>query len=97
VHGKPLARALSFLRARQNRDGGFELQAGAPSNAQSTAWAIQAFVAAGAKPPAAAFRFLKKLTRRDGSVRYSARYATTPLWVSAQALPALARVAFPLR
>jgi hypothetical protein len=30
-------------------------------------------------------------------VRYSARYATTPLWVSAQALPALARVAFPLR
>jgi hypothetical protein len=97
VHGKPVARALAFLRARENPDGGFELQSGAPSNAQSTAWAIQAFVAAGAKPPAAAFRFLQKMRRRDGSVRYSARYATTPLWVSAQALPALARVAFPLR
>jgi hypothetical protein len=97
VRGKPVARALMFLRKRQNRDGGFEQRAGGPSNAQSTAWAIQAFVAARARPPANAFRYLKRLTRRDGSVRYSAQYATTPLWVSAQALPALARRAFPLR
>ena len=33
----------------------------------------------------------------DGSLRYSAQYATTPLWVSTQALPALARRPFPLR
>ena len=97
VRGKPLARALAFLRARQNRDGGFELRPGAPSNSQSTAWAIQAFVAAGAKPPAAAFRFLERMTRADGSVRYSAQYGTTPLWVSGQVLPALARRSFPLR
>jgi len=97
VRGKPVARALAFLRARQNRDGGFELRPGAPSNAQSTAWAIQAFVAARATPPAGALRFLKRMTRSDGSVRYSAQYATTPLWVSAQAVPALARRAFPLR
>ena len=75
----------------------YELHAGAPSNAQSTAWAIQAFVAAGVKPPAAAFRYLRRLTRSDGSVRFSAQYATTPLWVSGQVLPALARAAFPLR
>jgi prenyltransferase/squalene oxidase-like repeat protein len=97
VRGKPIARALAFLRTRQNRDGGFELRAGAPSNSQSTAWAIQAFVAAGAKPPSAAFRYLRRMTRADGSVRYSAQYATTPLWVSGQALPALARMSFPLR
>ncbi|MDX6486007.1 MAG: hypothetical protein QOF43_1160 [Gaiellaceae bacterium] len=97
VRGKPVARALAYLRARQNRDGGFELHAGAPSNVQSTAWAIQGFVAAHAKPPATAFAYLRRMTRPDGSLRYSAQYATTPLWVSAQALPALLRIAFPLR
>ncbi|MHB8469436.1 MAG: hypothetical protein ACYDCH_06740 [Gaiellaceae bacterium] len=96
VRGPPIRRALAYLRARENADGGFELTAGAPSNTQSTAWAIQAFVAAGAKPPAAAFRYLARMRRADGSLRYSALYATTPLWVSAQALPALERKPFPL-
>ncbi len=97
VHGKPVARAVAFIRTRENKDGGFSLQAGGRSNAQSTAWAIQAFLAARATPPAAAFRYLKRLERADGSVRYSAQYATTPLWVSAQALPALVRRSFPLK
>jgi hypothetical protein len=96
VHGKPVTRALAYIRARENKDGGFS-QATGLSNAQSTAWAIQAFVAAGAKPPAAAFRYLGKLQRSNGSIRYSAQYATTPLWVSAQALPALMRRSFPLK
>jgi hypothetical protein len=97
VHGTSIARALAYLRMRQRPDGGFELQPGSGSNVQSTSWAIQAFVAAGVKPPAAAFRFLQRMRRPDGSLRYSPRYATTPLWVSAQALPALARRSFPLR
>ena len=97
VRGKVVTRALTYLRARETKDGGFELQPGAGSNVQSTAWSIQAFVAAGVKPPVAAFRYLARMTRADGSLRYSARYATTPLWVSAQALPALARKPFPLR
>jgi hypothetical protein len=96
VRGKPIARALAFLRARQNSDGGFEQRAGGPSNSQSTAWAVQAFVAAGETPPASALRYLRRLQRADGSVRYSARYATTPLWVTGQVLPALARRSFPL-
>ena len=37
---------------------------GGRSNAQSTAWAIQAFLAAGAKVPAGAFAFLARLTAR---------------------------------
>ena len=97
AQGKPIARALGYIRERANRDGGFALQPGGPSNAQSTAWAMQALLAAGAKPPAAAFRYLKKLQRADGSIRYSSQYATTPLWVSAQALPALMRRSFPLK
>jgi hypothetical protein len=97
VHGKPVERGVAFIRAREGKDGGFSLQKGGRSNAQSTAWAIQALVAAGAAPPAAAFRYLTKLRRSDGSIRYSAQYATTPLWVSAQALPALMRRSFPLK
>ena len=97
VRGRPVARALAFIRTRENKDGGFALQKAGSSNAQSTAWAIQAFIAAGSAPPAAAFRYLEKLRRADGSIRYSAQYATTPLWVSAQALPALRRRSFPLK
>jgi hypothetical protein len=96
VHGTAIARALAFLRTREQADGGFELQPGTGSNVQSTSWAIQAFVAAGVKPPAAALVFLGRMRRADGSLRYSPLYATTPLWVSAQALPALRRRAFPL-
>ena len=87
---------VAFLRRHQNRDGGFELTSGRGSDAQSTAWAIQALIAAGRSPGAPAFRYLARLRRPDGSYRYSARYATTPLWVTAQVLPALARKPFPL-
>jgi len=97
VRGKPIRRALAYLRRRQLGDGGFAAQPGAGSNVQSTAWAIQAFLAAGAEPGQRAFAYLKRMRRRDGSLRYSARYGTTPLWVTAQALPALAHKPFPLR
>jgi energy-coupling factor transport system substrate-specific component len=97
VRGRPLARGVAFLRRLQNADGGFELTAGRGSDAQSTAWAIQAFVAARLKPPPAAFRYLAGLRRRDGSYRYSRKYGATPVWVTSQVLPALARKSFPLR
>ena len=96
VRGRPIRRALSFLLRYRNRDGGFELTPGRGSDAQSTAWAIQAFLAAGKTPPRGAFAYLKRLQRPDGSFRYSARYTTTPVWVTAQVLPALARKPFPL-
>jgi hypothetical protein len=97
VRGKPVDRGVAFLRRHQNRDGGFELTLDRGSDAQSTAWAIQGLLAAGRTPGAAAFRYLARLRRPDGSYRYNARYATTPLWVTAQVLPALARKPFPLR
>ena len=96
VHGTAVRRGIAYLRRLQNRDGGFPLARGR-SDAQSTAWVIQAFVAAGARPPAKAFRYLISLRQPAGSFRYSRRYATTPAWVTAQTLPALARKPFPLR
>jgi len=97
VRGRPISRGLAYLRRLENRDGGFALVKGRASDAQSTAWAIQAFVAAHAAPPQAAFRYLARLRRPDGSYRYSIRYGITPVWVTAQVLPALERRAFPLK
>ena len=48
----------SALRAFQNRDGGFALTKGRESDAQSTAWAIQALLSAGERPGKPPFRFL---------------------------------------
>jgi hypothetical protein len=96
VRGVPVTRAVRFLRTFQNRDGGFELTQGRGSDAQSTAWAIQGFVAAGVRPPRSAFAYLARLKRPDGSYRYSARYVTTPVWVTSQVLAALAKKPFPL-
>lgn len=97
VHGAPVRRGLAYLRRLQNGDGGFELTEGRGSDAQSTAWAIQAFLAAGQRPGKGAYAYLDRLRRPDGSYRYSARYVATPVWVTAQVLPALARRSFPLR
>ena len=96
IGGAAVRRGVVALRSFQNRDGGFGLTKGRASDAQSTAWAIQALIAAGervGKPP---FLFLARLRREDGSYRYSAAYATTPVWVTAQVLPALAGRPFPL-
>ncbi len=94
--GPAVRRGVAYLRERQNPDGGFGLRAGVESNAQSTAWAIQGLVAAGIEPGRKAFAYLNRLQRRDGSFRYSARYATTPVWVTSMALTALSRQPYPL-
>jgi hypothetical protein len=97
VGGPPIRRGLAYLRRLQNADGGFELTPGRGSDAQSTAWAIQAFLAAGERPSSAAYRYLARLRRSDGSLRYSSSYSATPVWVTAQALTALAGKPLPLR
>jgi prenyltransferase beta subunit len=94
---RAITRGHAYLRKLQRPDGGFSLVPGRSSDAQSTAWAIQAFVAAGKEPGRRVFRYLAGLRRSDGSYRYSKRYAVTPVWVTAQVLPALARRPFPLR
>ncbi len=101
---KTVKRAVSFLTRQQNPDGGFPLSPGGASNAQSTAWAIQGLVAAGRNPTKVRrdgsrnpLAYLRSLTGPDGDVRYDRSSAQTPVWVTAQALAALAREPFPLR
>ncbi|HKH15949.1 MAG TPA: prenyltransferase/squalene oxidase repeat-containing protein [Solirubrobacteraceae bacterium] len=96
-------RAADWLESRQNADGGFALQSG-QSNAQSTAWAIQGLIAAGRRPAQvrrdgsrSPLGYLRSLVTAGGAIRYSRTSAQTPVWVTAQALTALARKPFPLR
>jgi energy-coupling factor transport system substrate-specific component len=101
--GAVVAHAVAYLRRAQNPDGGFPQQPGGESNAQSTAWAVQGLDAAGVNvnsvkrghsrsPPA----YLESLMAPNGSVYYSRTSAQTPVWVTAQALTALAGKPFPV-
>jgi hypothetical protein len=98
-----LGAATGFLARSQNLDGGYPQQRGRESNAQSTAWAIQGLIAAGRDPGSVRRRgsrsplgYLESLVSPGGSVRYSRTGAQTPVWVTAQALIALARRTFPV-
>jgi hypothetical protein len=96
-HSRVINRAVRYLRWLQNSDGGFELTAGRGSDTQSTAWAIQALIAADRRPGEEAFRYLRRRQRDNGSFEYDATHFTTPVWVTSQALAALARKPFPLK
>ncbi len=101
--GSARSRAVRFIRRSQNRDGGMPALQGGQSNAQSTAWAIQGLVAAGVDPSSvrragsvSPLRYLQSLVGPDGHVHYSRTSDQTPVWVTAQAVMALARKPLPL-
>ena len=101
--GKRIDRALRFLRGSQNRDGGFGQLRGYDSNAQSTAWAVQGVLGVGRSAGTlkrgnrTALGYIRSLQAADGRIRYSRRSSQTPVWVTADALRALAGKPFPLR
>jgi energy-coupling factor transport system substrate-specific component len=97
-------RAVRFIVRNQASDGGFALIPGGPSNAQSTAWAVQGLLAGGRNPAKVRrnsdrdpMSYLRSLTADDGSVRYSRSSRQTPVWVTGQAVAALARKTLPLK
>jgi energy-coupling factor transport system substrate-specific component len=100
--GDAVEQAVAYLRRMQNPDGGFGQSEGRSSNSQSTAYAVQGLVAARRDP--GRFRadkrsplgYLRSLQRRDGRVDYSRTSSQTPVWVTAQAVMALARRPLPL-
>jgi squalene-hopene cyclase-like protein/prenyltransferase/squalene oxidase-like repeat protein len=101
--GAGVEHAVVFLLHAQNLDGGFPEQPGEESNAQSTAWAVQGLTATGRNVEAihrsgsrSPLGYLQSLVAPNGSVRYSRTSAQTPVWVTAQALTALARAPFPV-
>ncbi len=101
--GAGVERAVAFLLRAQNLDGGFPAQPGGESNAQSTSWAVQGLAATGRNVEAvhrhgsrSPLGYLQSLVAPNGSVRYSRTGTQTPVWVTAQALTALARAPFPV-
>jgi energy-coupling factor transport system substrate-specific component len=98
-----LGAAADYLIRSQNLDGGFPQQYGGESNAQSTAWAVQGLLAAGRNPASvrrhgsrSPVGYLETLLAPGGSIRYSRTSAQTPVWVTAEALIALAGKTFPV-
>ncbi len=101
VHGVTVSRAVSFVLRAQNANGGFPQLPGGESNAQSSAWAVQGLLAAGVNVSAvhhdgsrSPLGYLEGLVAPNGSVRYSATSTQSPVWVTAQALTALAGLRF---
>jgi energy-coupling factor transport system substrate-specific component len=99
--GPVVSGAVGYLAGAQNGDGGYPQERGRASNAQSTAWAVQGLLAAGRDPGAirrgrSPLDYLQGLLTSDGSVRYSAESAQTPVWVTGEALAALAGRALPV-
>ena len=100
--GKAGADGVRYLRRVQLSDGGFPLASGGSSNSQSTAWAVQGAIAAGTNPDSIVtsgrdpLSYLAAQQAADGHYRYSASTDQTPIWVTAQALLAVNRRAFPL-
>ncbi|HKH78768.1 MAG TPA: prenyltransferase/squalene oxidase repeat-containing protein, partial [Solirubrobacteraceae bacterium] len=102
-NARVLGAATSYLIRAQNLDGGFPQQPGGESNAQSTAWALQGLIAAGRNPGSVRRRgsrspvgYLESLLAPGGSIRYSRTSSQAPVWVTAQALIALAGKTFPV-
>jgi energy-coupling factor transport system substrate-specific component len=97
------ARAVAYLRRAQNPDGGLPAQDGGASDAQSTAWAVQGLIAAGVDPDGvhrggspSPLAYIRGLEAPDGHIRYARGEDQTPVWVTAEALMALARRPLPL-
>ena len=102
-NARVLGAAAGYLVRSQSLDGGYPQQYGGESNAQSTAWAVQGLIAAGRNPNTVRRRgsrspigYLESLRAPGGSIRYSRTGSQTPVWVTAQALIALAGRTFPV-
>ena len=111
--GEPLSSAvitngLAYLKTAQNADGGFTYDPasawGTDSDANSTAWILQALLATGQDPASADWTegantpisYLLSLQLPDGSFEWQAGQGTNQL-ATVQAIPALLGRSFPLR
>jgi energy-coupling factor transport system substrate-specific component len=97
-------RAVAYVERQQDHDGGFPSYPGQGSNSQSTAWAIQGLAAAGVDPNGlhrggapSPGDYLRSLTAADGHIRYSRGSDQTPVWVTSEAVMALAGKPLPIQ
>jgi energy-coupling factor transport system substrate-specific component len=95
--------AVAYIRAAQNRDGGFPSEPGGDSDAQSTAWAVQGLIAVGTNPSTVHVRgghsplqYLASVTTSSGAVDYARGTPQTPVWVTAEAIMGIDEKPLPL-
>jgi Prenyltransferase and squalene oxidase repeat len=108
---KASRRGLSYLRNVQHKGGGYSIGGGNGAvNTQSTAWAVQGILAAGADPSlfrrggASALEYLDHNQGTDGSYRYAKPGSNTPsevahqtpVWVTGEVLVATSHAFFPV-
>jgi len=99
---KAAQRAVGYLRQTQQQGGGWRLGGNGSLNTQSTAWAIEGLLAAGADPAQfrrggkSAYDYLEDNQAGDGHYRYSSKSDQTPVWVTGEVLVAASRKYLPL-
>ena len=95
-------RAVGYLRQVQQKGGGYRLGGNGALNTQSTAWAVEGLLAAGANPAefkrggVSALGYIEGNQAGDGHYRYSSKSDQTPVWVTGQVLVAAASKYLPL-
>jgi energy-coupling factor transport system substrate-specific component len=100
--GNPAKKAVGYLRQVQQPGGGYRLGGNGALNTQSTAWAVEGLLAAGADPAdfkrggKSALDYLEANQDADGHYRYSSKSDQSPVWVTGQVLVAAARKYLPL-
>jgi hypothetical protein len=93
---------VGYLRQTQQKGGGYRLGGNGALNSQSTAWAVEGLLAAGADPAQfkrggkSAYDYLEGNQAGDGHYRYSSKSDQTPVWVTGQVLVAAAKRYLPL-
>jgi energy-coupling factor transport system substrate-specific component len=95
-------RGVTYLTQTQGTGGGWRLGGNGALNTQSTSWAIQGLLAAGANPArfrhggASPYDYLAANQEPAGQYRYSRSSDQTPIWVTAQVLVAASEAHLPL-
>ena len=95
--------AFAYLHSIQNGDGGFSFEPGS-SDVSSTAWCVQAIVAASQDPAGAAWSkngntplsFVASMQVSDGRFYWMEGADKNPVWTTAYAVCALARKPYPV-
>lgn len=108
---KAVNAAVDYLRSHQHKGGGYALGGSGPVNTPSTAWAVQGLIAAGRDPSqfrkggASPLDYLATNQAADGHFDYAQESSEvsadvahqTPVWVTAEAIPAAAGATFPIQ
>ncbi|HWH19821.1 MAG TPA: prenyltransferase/squalene oxidase repeat-containing protein, partial [Solirubrobacterales bacterium] len=99
---KAAQRGVGYLRLVQQKGGGYRLGGNGALNTQSTAWAVEGLLAAGADPAQfkrggkSAYEYLEDNQAGDGHYRYSSKSDQTPVWVTGQVMVAASGKYLPL-